>query len=273
MTEQTVAEALAGLQQERILVSQDGHVLLIGLNRAEKRNAADFQLFQELSAAYEVLERFPELRVGMVYAEGEHFTAGLDLADLMPRVTPTGLDLFPESGINPWRTGGRETLKPIVVAVQGVCLTLGIELILASDIAVAAENSSFAQIEVGRAILPFGGATMRFPARCGWGNAMRWILSGDSFDAHEALRIGLIQQIVPAGEQRSTALTIAQRIAAQAPLAVQATLANARLAEREGFAAAREHLQPELVKLLQSRDAQIGFEAFLSRSEPEFIGE
>lgn len=273
MTKHSVAEALAELKQDRILAQQDGHVLLIGFNRADKRNAADFQLFQELAAAYAVLDECAELRVGLVYAEGEHFTAGLDLSDLMPRVGPNGLDLFPENGINPWRTGGRETRKPIVMAVHGICLTLGIELILASDVAVAAEDTSFAQIEVSRAILPFGGATLRFPARCGWGNAMRWILSGESFDAAEALRIGLVQQVVPADKQLNTALEIARRIAAQAPLAVQATLANARLAEREGFAAAASQLQAELVSLLHSRDAQIGFEAFLSRSEPQFIGE
>lgn len=268
-----LSAALAALKQERILATQEGHLLLIGFNRVDKRNAADLQLLQELSAAYGVLDEFDELRVGVVYAEGDHFTGGLDLADLAPRMGAGGLEIIPPGAVDPWRTGGRENRKPVVVAVQGICLTLGIELILASEVAVAATDSSFAQIEVGRAILPFGGATIRFPSRCGWGNAMRWILSGDSFDASEALRIGLVQELVAPGTQKAAAIAIAKTIAQQAPLAVQATLKNARLAESQGFAAASAALQPELSRLFQSKDAAIGLRAFMSRTEPEFIGE
>ena len=111
-----------------------------------------------------------------------------------------------------------------MLAVQGTCLTLGVELALASDIVVAADSTRFGQIEVRRGILPFGGATTRFAARVGWGDAMRWMLTGDTFDAAEALRIGLVQEVVPHGEQYERGLALAQTIAAQAPLAVQATL-------------------------------------------------
>ena len=161
---------------------------------------------------------------------------------------------------------GEQLTKPVVIAVQGICLTLGIELVLASDIAVAAEGTRFAQIEVGRGILPFGGATIRFPKAVGWGNAMRWILTGDSFDAAEALRIGLVQEVVPDGQQYNRALEIARRVAAQAPLAVQAALTNAKLAVSEGDAAAASRLQPELVRLVQTEDSKIGMEAFVNRS-------
>jgi enoyl-CoA hydratase len=256
----------------RVTVDRDGHVLLIGLNRPEKRNAADLQLLKELSAAYGLLERDPELRCGLVYAHGDHFTGGLDLADVAPRIGPEGLDIVDEGGINPWQVSGTALTKPVVIAVQGICLTLGIELILASDIAVAAESTTFAQIEVARGILPFGGATLRFPRAVGWGNAMRWILTGDSFDAREAHRIGLVQEVVGDGEQYDRALAIAQRIAAQAPLAVQAALANARLAVRAGDPAAEAALQPELVRLAGSEDAGIGMQAFMTRTEAKFIG-
>lgn len=256
----------------RVTVDRSEHVLLIGLNRPEKRNAADFQLLEELANAYGVLERDPDLRVGFVYAHGDHFTGGLDLADVGPRIGPTGLSIAPEGGINPWQVDGRSISKPVVIAVQGTCLTLGIELILASDIAVAAEGTLFGQIEVSRGILPFGGATIRFPRAVGWGNAMRWILTGDTFTAHEAHRIGLVQDVVPDGEQFDHGLKIAHRIAAQAPLAVQATLANARLAVRAGDPAAEAQLQPELVRLATSDDARIGMEAFLARTPAEFSG-
>ncbi len=249
----------------RITVERDGHLLLIGFNRPEKRNAADFQLLQELSLAYGALEKDPELRAGLVFAHGEHFTGGLDLADVAPRIGADGIDIVPEGGINPWQVSGTKRTKPVVVAVQGTCLTLGIELILASDVAVAAESTRFGQIEVARGILPFGGATLRFPSAVGWGNAMRWMLTGDTFDAQEAHRMGLVQEVVADGTHFDRGLELARRIAAQAPLAVRATLANARLALTDPDAAASA-LQPELVRLAQSEDARIGMEAFLSRS-------
>jgi enoyl-CoA hydratase len=260
------------MPEPRVTVDRDGHLLLIGLNRTDKRNAADLQLLQELSLAYGELQRDPELRCGVVYAHGDPLTGGLDLAAVGPRITGTGLDIVPEGGINPWQVGGESLTKPVVIAVQGICLTLGIELILASDIAIAAESSSFAQIEVARGILPFGGATIRFPRAVGWGNAMRWILTGDTFDAAEALRIGLVQEVVPTGTQYARALELAKRIAAQAPLAVQAALANAKLAVRDGDAAAEEQLQPELLRLVQTEDSKIGMQAFLSRTEAHFVG-
>jgi len=260
------------MPEPRVTVARDGHLLLIGLNRADKRNAADLQLLQELALAYGALERDPELRCGLVFAHGDHFTGGLDLADVAPRLTGSGLDLVPEGGIHPWQVAGESLSKPVVIAVQGICLTLGIELILASDIAVAAESTTFAQIEVARGILPFGGATIRFPRAVGWGNAMRWILTGDTFDAAEALRIGLVQEVVPTGTQYARALEIAKRVAAQAPLAVQAALANAKLAISEGDAAAEAQLQPELMRLVATEDSRIGMQAFVSRTTAEFIG-
>jgi enoyl-CoA hydratase/carnithine racemase len=260
------------MTEPRITLDRDGQVLLIGFNRPAKRNATDLRMLQELSLAYGELERDPELRAALVYAHGDHFTGGLDLADIGPRIGADGIDIVPEGGINPWQVSGTQLSKPVVIAVQGICLTLGIELILASDIAVAAESTSFAQIEVARGILPFGGATIRFPRAVGWGNAMRWILTGDSFDAAEAHRIGLVQEVVPDGEQYARGLELAQRIAAQAPLAVQAVLANARAAVREGDAAAEARLQPELVRLAASEDARIGMESFLTRQPASFVG-
>jgi enoyl-CoA hydratase/carnithine racemase len=101
---------------------------------------------------------------------------------------------------------------------------------------------------------------------------MRWILTGETFDAAEAYRIGLVQEVVPHGQQFERALAIAERIAAQAPLAVQATLANAKRAIRDGDAAAESELQPALARLAATEDARIGMEAFLRRTEAEFVG-
>ena len=258
--------------ERRVTVERDGHVLLIGLDRPQKHNAADLRMLQQLAFAYAELENDPELRVGFVFAHGEHFTAGLDLADVAPRIGKDGLAMVPDGGIHPWQVAGQQLSKPVVIAVQGTCLTLGIELMLASDIVVAADSASFAQLEVTRGILPFGGATIRFPRAVGWGNAMRWILTGDTFDANEALRIGLVQEIVSHGKQYGRGLELAKRVAAQAPMAVRAALANARIAIRDGDAAAEAAMQPALVRLAASEDARIGMEAFLSRSTAEFVG-
>ena len=236
----------------RVTVERDGHVLLIGLNRVDKRNAADMRLLQELSLAYGMLERDPELRVGFVFAHGDHFTAGLDLADVGPHIGAEGLDLVPEGGINPWQVSGEQLTKP--------------------DVVIAADSTVFGQIEVSRGILPFGGATIRFPRAVGWGNAMRWVLTGETFPVSEAHRIGLVQEVVKHGEQYDRGLEIARRIAAQAPLAVQAALVNARLAIRQGDAAAEASLQPELVRLAQTEDTRIGMESFLTRQPANFIG-
>jgi len=257
---------------ERVTTERDGHLLLVGLNRPEKRNAADFAMLQELCLAYGELDRDPELRAGVVFAHGDHFTGGLDLADVAPRIGAHGLELVPPGGVNPWQVDGEFQRKPVVVAVQGMCLTLGIELALASDVVIAADSTVFGQIEVQRGILPFGGATIRLPRAVGWGNAMRWMLTGDSFDAAEAHRIGLVQEVVPHGTQFERAREIAARIAAQAPLAVQATLASAREAIRSGDESAERLLQPELVRLAASEDAAEGMRAFLTRDRPEFRG-
>jgi enoyl-CoA hydratase/carnithine racemase len=230
-------------------------------------------MLQQLALAYGELDRDPELRVGLVTAEGNHFTAGLDLADVGAQLGAGGLAYVPEGGLDPWGVQSDRVRKPVVVAAKGTCYTLGIELMLAADVAVAARGTTFAQLEVSRAILPFGGATLRFAERCGWGNAMRWMLTGEKFDDAEALRIGLVQSLHDADSVDAAALAIAQSIANAAPLAVQATLANARLAQGAGEAEAAQKLQPELMRLMASNDAKRGFAAFLSRTQATFEGD
>lgn len=257
----------------RIVCKTVGHVLLIELNRPDKKNAADITMLRELSAAYGELDRNDHLRVGVVAAAGDAFTAGLDLADVAPRIQSGRLDFVPDGGCDPWRMGsGPACRKPVVLAVHGLCLTLGVELLLASDLAVAADNTQFGQIEVSRGIMPFGGATTRLPKRIGWTAAMLWMLGGGRHDAAEAHRLGLVNEVVPVEQLRDRAMELAQLIAAQAPLAVQATLANARLAERDGAAAAESALPGELDRLVKTDDARTAVAAFLSGTPPVFNG-
>lgn len=259
-------------QQSKISVERRGAVLLIGLNRPAKRNAFDVEMLEQLAAAYTELERSDEIRCGVLWAEGEMFTAGLDLANVAPKIVESngGLKFAPDS-VDPLNLYSART-KPLLTAVQGKCLTIGIELILAADICVAAENATFAQIEIKRGIFPFGGATLRFPERSGWGNAMRWLLTGDEFDAAEALRIGLVQEIAENGKHVEKALEIAERIARQAPLGVRATIKSSRMVQTHGFEEAKKYLTPQILELFASEDAKEGVESFLERRDGNFQG-
>ncbi|RJQ67012.1 enoyl-CoA hydratase [Pseudonocardiaceae bacterium YIM PH 21723] len=254
-------------------VDLQGHVLLIGLDRVAKRNAFDLQLLNELADAYARLEDDPEAWVGVLYAHGEHFTAGLDLAKVAGRLMEGNPVYDSPDAIDPWGIVGRKLSKPLIAGAQGICLTLGIELLLNADIRIAAEGTRFSQLEVQRGIYPFGGATLRFPFEAGWGNAMRWLLTGDEFDAAEALRIGLVQEVVPEGAQLERAVALATSITEKAaPLGVRATLASARRAVDPVRAAAAERLQPDVVTLFTSKDAAEGVQSFVERRPARFVG-
>jgi enoyl-CoA hydratase/carnithine racemase len=257
----------------RVTVEKDGHVLLIGVNRPEKRNAFDMATIDALGAAYARLGTDPEIRVGVVFGHGDHFSAGLDLAEVGPVVAQKGpAALSGGHAFDPFGVWGPPVPRPVVLAVSGIAFTLSIELALASDIVIAAEGVRFRQLEIGRGILPFGGATFRAPEKLGWGNAMRFLLTGEEFGAAEALRIGLVQEVVAPGKHVERARAIAQLIARQAPLGVQGTLANARLAAAQGAAAATEHLRAVLPGILASEDAAEGLRSFLERREAVFRG-
>jgi enoyl-CoA hydratase/carnithine racemase len=248
-----------------------GHVLLIGFNRPAKLNSFTAAMLKELGEAYTRYEDDETLRCAVVFAHGKDFTAGLDLADVAPLVAQ-GQSLGSSSGVDPWGIEGRERAKPVVVAMQGRVFTLGIELALASDVRLCSDDATFAQLEIARGIFPFGGATFRAPAQLGWGNAMRFLLTAEPFDAREALRIGLVQEIVPRDGLLDRAVALGERIAAQAPLGVRATIASARRAQREGEAAAKKALSAEIVHLMKTDDAREGLQSFLERRAGRYAG-
>jgi enoyl-CoA hydratase/carnithine racemase len=256
-----------------VTVERDGHVLLIGVNRPAQRNAFDLAVIEALGAAYETLGTDQELRAGVLFGHGDHFSAGLDLAQVGPAVAQDGPGALGSSHrFDPFGVWRDPVPKPVVLAVNGIAYTLSIELALAADIVVAADDVRFRQLEIGRGILPFGGATFRAPAQLGWGNAMRFLLTAEEFGAAEALRIGLVQEVVPAGSHLQRARELAQLIARQAPLGVQGTLASARAGRSHGPDAAREHLLSLLPGILHSQDAAEGLRSFTERREGRFTG-
>jgi enoyl-CoA hydratase len=248
-----------------------GHLLLIGLNRVAKRNAFDPPMFHDLARAYGEYEANPDLRCAVVFANGPHFTGGIDLAQfasLFERGDPFAQEV---DCVDPF--GMRSHLsKPLVMAVQGITFTIGIEILLAADIRVAANDARFAQLEIARGLYPLGGATFRLVREAGWGNAMRYLLTGDEFGAAEALRLGLVQEVTEPGQQLERAVAIAERIAAQAPLGVQATLRSARLSILEGETQAAARVRDDMPAILASDDFREGLASFRERKAASFPG-
>jgi len=254
-----------------ISTERRGHLFLIGIDRPDKRNAFSLDMYMALSRVFGELDDDDELRCGVLFAHGDHFTAGLDLPEWTGALAGNGLPLS-DGGACPMGLYGRRVTKPLVFAAQGLCLTIGIELMLATDIRVAARDTRFGQIEVKRGIYPVGGTTLRLAREIGWGNAMRYLLTGDEFSADEAFRMGLVQEVVEPGAQLDRAVDIAQTVARQAPLGVRATLASARLDQEVGESAAARRLLPDLQPLLASEDVQEGIASFMERREARFKG-
>ena len=244
--------------------------LLITVDRVEKRNAFTPKMMRELAAALTRLDETPELWVGVLAFAGAHTTAGLDLPLFFgPGAARDGdrsADLVDPFGL------ARRCRKPVVAALQGITFTVGIELALAADIAVAAADARFSQMEARRGIAPFGGATFRFLQRTGWGNAMYHLLRCDEFDAPEALRCGLVQEVVPVGGALARALELAAEIAACAPLGVQATKAAAAEYLEHGEAAAIARIPKLRESLLATEDFREGIASFVERRPARFQG-
>jgi enoyl-CoA hydratase/carnithine racemase len=257
-----------------ISTERRGEILLIGINRPAKYNGFTPAMSEQLAQAYTLLEDDAQLRVGVLHAFGKHFTAGLDLpsmAGLMQR----GEKAFPFGWVDPLDLGTpgyRRRSKPLVAAVKGITYTLGIELMLAADVVIAADDCRFSQLEVKRGIMATGGATLRMAQRAGTGNAMLHLLTGDEFDSQEALRLHFVQKVVPAGRELDEALRIAEQIAAQAPLAVVATRRSVLQAVEQGPARAVEEFMAVQQRLARTEDAAEGVRSFVEKRAARFQG-
>jgi enoyl-CoA hydratase len=254
-----------------VRVERRAGVLLIGIDRPEAQNLLDPPMLLGLGKAYYQLEHENDLRVGVLHGLGANFSLGVDLAALAAAQAagtfpPKDPDLINSFALRPpYRS------KPMVVAVQGGVKYGGHELFLACDIRVAATDAAFSQGEVTRGVFPGGGATVRLVREVGWGNAMRYMLTGEEWGADEARRLGLVQDVTPPGKQLDRAIDLAQKIAAAAPLGVRATLASSRQAlsaDEAAFAA----LQPELTRLTQSEDRKEFLRTLQERRQPVYRG-
>ncbi len=255
----------------RVTREQRGQLLLIGLDRAGKRNAFDSALLSDLSLALCEYEGNEQLRCAVLFAHGAHFTAGLDLMELAPKLA-SGSFAYPAAGIDPWGVSGKRRTKPVVVAVKGTCWTAGIELMLNADIVVTESDARFAHLEVLRGIAPLGGSSVRFPRAAGWHAAMRYLLTGDEFDAAQALHMRLVTEVVEPGQALERAIALADKVARAAPLGVQATLESAFAGQDQGDSAALALLDEQMLRLIRSEDAREGVMAMMQKREAVFSG-
>lgn len=261
----------ANAKPGRVAVEKRGAILLIGMDRVDAQNRFDPPIVIGLGKAYYQLDHDDELRVGILYGLGPDFSLGLDVpafiaalaSGVLPPKDPDYIDPFGRRA--PFRT------KPVVAAVQGGVWYGAHELFLNADMRVAASDVTFSQGEVTRGVFPGAGGTIRFTREAGWGNAMRYMLTGDTWGAEEARQMGLVQDITPPGKQLDRAIELAQKVGAAAPIGVRATLASAHQSlagEEAAFAA----LQSPFQAIFKTEDVKEARKATLEGRAPVFQG-
>ena len=245
------------------------HICVISLDNAAKKNAISPEMMQQLSKQLTTFDDDDNLWVAVLDPAGEHTTAGLD----MPKFFGPGASAkpIPSDQVDPLGLG-RRCRKPLIAVVHGITYTVGIEMMLAGDIVVAAEGSRFCQMESRRGIAPLGGAHFRYITRSGWGNAMYHLMLCDEFDATEALRVGLVQEVVPAGTQIERAMELARIITANAPLGIQVMKAAGRQFIAAGEKAAIDMLPTVRERVMDTEDAREGIQSFVERRRAVFKG-
>ena len=253
----------------RVRHERHDHILKIIIDNPAKKNAFSPEMMAELSDALTLLDNDDGLWVGVLCAAGGTFTAGLDMPKFFgPTASRKPL---PEGNVDPFGLSKR-CRKPIVTAVQGIVFTVGIEMMLAGDIVVAADDSRFCQMEAKRGIAPLAGAHFRYISRAGWGDAMYHLLLCDEFTAAEAHRIGLVQEVVPAGQQVERAMALAGIIARNAPLGIQVTKEAGRKFIEAGEQAAIAIIPEIRERVLNTSDAAEGIKSFVERRAAVFQG-
>ncbi|MCC6223122.1 MAG: enoyl-CoA hydratase/isomerase family protein [Thermoleophilia bacterium] len=244
-----------------------GPVALVTLRRPEKANALTAQMAADLHEACARLDDDDDVRVVILAAEGKAFCAGSDI---------TTLDDYP----TPWAFRNRLDYcdailglrKPAIAAVNGAAFGGGLELAISCDVVVASTAARFAAPEVKLGWIGGGGASQLLPRICGLANAALLLLTGDPIDAHEALRLGIVQRVVGPGELLPAALELAESIAVNAPIATQAAKAAARASLSLGLDAGMRYEEELVAVCMGTEDRNEGIAAFREKRPPRFRG-
>lgn len=252
------------------LVKNPDGVAVITINRPEKLNAFDAEHYAQLSAAWSESRDDKDVRAIIITGEGEKsFSTGADLHTFIGN--PPALSEFWQTQKGMLLNRGLEIWKPVIAAVNGYCLGGGMTLLLASDIRIAAKHATFGLSEVKRGVIPANGGTQRIIEQLPRAIAMEVLLTGDRFSADVAERWGLVNRVVAQAELMETAYSFALRIAANAPLAVQAAKELALRAREMSLAEGLRMEQLMNRMLAATDDASEGRAAFKEKREPRFI--
>jgi enoyl-CoA hydratase len=261
-----------------VIVEKEGHVLVVTLNRPEKKNAVNSEVMCRLYDAWVQLDREDDLRVGILTGRGDTFCAGMDLSEIGKM----------RSGVsdNPWMERVKKEphviygawlktyrpKKPVILAAEGFARAGGTEILQGTDIRVAGENAKFGVTEVQRALFPMAGSAVRLRRQIPYAIAAEMLLAGEDLPARRAYELGLVNHIVPDGQALAKAKQIAARIAENGPLAVKGILATLRETEAMPEEAAFAIEQKYGMQVMSSADAAEGPRAFLEKRRPVFTG-
>lgn len=257
----------------KLTIERRGQIVLIGINRPYIQNRIDPETFQALAKAYTDYDHDPSLRAAVLFGYGADFSRGIDVDAFRAIVTSGKSRIDGEGKIDPLGKKGPHLTKPLIVAVHGDTWNMADELFLMADIRIAAADTNFGQDEVSHGRFPGGGGTVRFPHEAGWGNAMRYILTGDHWTAQDAYRMGLVQEIAPSSDAAlEKAIEIANKIASCAPLGVEAALTSAHLAVDGSEAEALSRLEAQYGALYRTEDFLEGRKAEAEGRPPAYVG-
>lgn len=246
-------------------------VALITINRPERRNALDAEHYAALSEAWERVRDDAAIRVAVITGAGDKaFCAGADIKSFVGRETELSELWLTQKG--QLLNRGLEVWKPVISAINGACVGGGMTLMLATDIRVAVEGATFAVSEAKRGIVAANGGTQRIMKQLPYAVAMEMLLTGDAVSAERAMQVGLINKVVPAAELMTAALEYAQRIAANAPLALQASKELAVRSLDMDLATGLRMEQMVNRILHHSEDTAAAKSAFAEKRIPEFKG-
>ena len=255
-----------------ILFQKEGNYVLVTLNRPDKLNALNFQLFTELNEAIKLIELDREIKAVILTGAGEKaFAAGADIKELHDSDDITGVH-FSQYGSKVMLR--LENLrKPVIAAVNGFALGGGCELAMSCHIRFASENAKFGQPEVNLGIIPGYGATQRLPRLVGRAKALELILSGNMIDAYEAEKIGLVNKVFPQNELIPKTIEFVQNILSKGTLAVSTALDCVLVSDFMPLIEGLEYESRMFGKLCSTYDFKEGTKAFLEKRKPNFRGE
>jgi enoyl-CoA hydratase len=253
-----------------VRVERRDRIAVITLDRPEKLNALNGAVRQRLMEVVDELGRDDEVRAAVLHGAGSRaFVAGADVTEFAERSAAEQRAVYQRRRVY---DAVAAFPKPLLAAVHGYCLGGGCELALACDLRIADRTARFGQAEIRIGLIPGAGGTQRLARLVGPGHALRMALTGDTVDAEEAHRIGLVEILVDEGEHLDTALEVARRMARWSPVALRLAKKSVRHALEVGLSAGLEYERELFLAAFASEDGREGVRAFVEKRDPEFTG-